>query len=88
MENTEHFVKLLEAPCPNHRRPVQHAYKDCGLLREFLSKVASLRREPEPQKDERPGERGLLTSPRLVACRSLGRGYCSSKERQQLEQHE
>jgi hypothetical protein len=26
-EATNYFEKLLEAPCPNHRHLVQHAYK-------------------------------------------------------------
>lgn len=37
-EAIDHFEKLLEAPCPNHRYPVRHAYKDYGLQRKFLSK--------------------------------------------------
>ena len=32
-----HFEKLLEGPCPNHSFPVKHLYKDCGLMKRFLS---------------------------------------------------
>ena len=32
-----HFEKLLEGPCPNHAFPVKHLYKDCSLMRQFLS---------------------------------------------------
>ena len=28
---------MIEASCPNHGHLVGHAYKDCGLLRRFLS---------------------------------------------------
>ena len=34
---TNHFERLLEGPCPNHASPVEHLYKDCGLLKRFLS---------------------------------------------------
>lgn len=39
-EGTNHFEKLLEASCPNHRYPVRHAYKDHRFLSKFLSKEA------------------------------------------------
>ena len=32
-----HFEKLLEGPCLNHSFPVEHLYKDCDLLKRFLS---------------------------------------------------
>ena len=34
----DHFEKLLEGPCPNHAFPVKHLYKDCGLMKRFLSR--------------------------------------------------
>ena len=38
MEGTpNHFEKLLEGLCPNHAFPVKHLYKDCSLMRQFLS---------------------------------------------------
>jgi hypothetical protein len=33
----DHFEKMLEGPCPNHAYPVKHAYKECGLMKKFLS---------------------------------------------------
>ena len=33
-----HFEKMLEGPCPNHAFPAKHLYKDCGLMRKYLSK--------------------------------------------------
>lgn len=35
-EAIDHFEKLLEALCLNHRYLVRHAYKDSRLLRKFL----------------------------------------------------
>ena len=38
MEGTlDHFKKLLEGPCPNHSFLVKHLYKNCGLMKRFLS---------------------------------------------------
>ena len=33
----DHFKKLLEGPCPNHAFLVKHLYKDCILMKRFLS---------------------------------------------------
>ena len=42
MEGTlNHFEKMLEGPCPNHAFPANHLYKDCGLMRKFLSGSSS-----------------------------------------------
>jgi hypothetical protein len=48
-EAIDHFEKLLEAPCLNHRYPVQHAYKDYGLVRKFLGGGASPEKGAEPR---------------------------------------
>ena len=34
----DYFEKPLEGPCPNHAFPVKHLYKNCNLLRRFLSR--------------------------------------------------
>ena len=33
----DHFKKLLKGPCPNHASPIKHLYKDCTLMKGFLS---------------------------------------------------
>ena len=33
----DHFEKLLKGPYPNHAFPVKHLYKDCALMKRFLS---------------------------------------------------
>lgn len=45
----DHIEKMLEAPCLNNCNLVRHAYKDCGLLRKFLSKETSLGKGLSPQ---------------------------------------
>lgn len=47
-EATDHFKQMLEAPCPNHRYPVWHAYKECGLLKKFLCMEVSSEKGPKP----------------------------------------
>jgi hypothetical protein len=51
----DHFEKLLERPCQNHTFPVKHRYKDCTLMKWFLSrgpKKGDNRRKPEPTADD------------------------------------
>ena len=33
-----HFEELLEGSCPNHAFLVKHLYKDCVLMKRFLSR--------------------------------------------------
>jgi hypothetical protein len=47
-EATDHFKQMLEAPCPNHRYPVRHAYKECRLLKKFLCMEVSSEKGPKP----------------------------------------
>ena len=38
MEGTPgHFERLLEEPCRDHAFPIKHLYKDCVLVKRFLS---------------------------------------------------
>jgi hypothetical protein len=57
-EATDHFKKMLEAPCPNQHYLVQHACKDCGMLRKFLSKEALPPEGLRTQKRQREGKKG------------------------------
>ena len=38
----DHFEKLLEGPCPNHAFPIKHLYKDCVLMKRFLSSGSNM----------------------------------------------
>jgi hypothetical protein len=47
----DHFEKLFKGPCSNHAYPIKHAYKDCSLMKQFLSGVPTggiRRRSPTP----------------------------------------
>ena len=37
-----HFEKLLKGPCLNHAFPVKHLYKDCCLMKRFLSRGSNM----------------------------------------------
>jgi hypothetical protein len=50
----DHFEKLLEGPCLNHAYPIKHLYKDCGLMKKFLSggeKKGEPKKKPEQSMD-------------------------------------
>ena len=50
-----HFKKMLEGPCPNHAFPVKHLYKECGLMRKYLSRglnKGEQGKEPTPSIDD------------------------------------
>jgi hypothetical protein len=63
----DHFEKLHEALCPNHHYTVRHAYKDCMLLRKFLSKGAPLDKGVEPHWDGEQ-EKARATLPYETEC--------------------
>jgi hypothetical protein len=49
----DHFEKMLEGPCPNHTYPVKHVYKDCGIMKKFLSggsKQKDRKKKPNPRR--------------------------------------
>ena len=57
----DHFKKLLEGPCPNHDFPIKHLYKDCGLMKLFMSGGSNKgehRRDPKPATDDAEGKDG------------------------------
>ena len=56
MEGTlNHLEKMLEGSCLNHAFPAKHLYKDCGLMRKYLSgslKKGEQGKEPVPTTDD------------------------------------
>ena len=56
-----HFEKLLKGPCPNHAFLVKHLYKDCALMKRFLSggsKKGDQGKKPKPAVDDTKGKDG------------------------------
>ena len=70
MEGTlDHFEKLLEGPCQNHAFPVKHLYKDCGLMKRFLSRgfnKGGHGKDPKSTMDDAEGRDGGFSM--LDAC--------------------
>ena len=76
MEGTpDHFEKLLEGPCLNHSFLVKHLYKDCGLMKRFLSRgfnTGEHGKDPKPTTDDAEGiDSGF---PMLDGCLIIFRG--------------
>ena len=72
----DHFEKLLEGPCPNHAFPIKRLYKDCVLIKRFLS-----------TGDAEGKDSGF---PTLDGCLMIFEGSATydSKHRQKLACHE
>jgi hypothetical protein len=87
----DHFRKMLKGPCLNHAYPVKHAYKDCGLMKKFLSggtKKGEGKRKPDPPKDDvKEKEDAFLDE---IGCLMIFDGLAAydSKHRQKLMHRE
>jgi hypothetical protein len=88
-EATDHFEKLLEAPCSNHRYPVRRAYKDCGLLRKFMSKGTPPEKGFESQQDGEQEKVGV-SFPDEIGCLLIfdGSDYYMLRRHRKSERHE
>jgi hypothetical protein len=65
----DHFEKLLEGPCPNHTYHVKHLYKDCSLMKRFLSggsKRRDKKKKPDPPEDDAKEKEGAF--PETMSC--------------------
>jgi hypothetical protein len=65
----DHYEKLLEGPCPNHTYPVKNLYKDCSLMKRFLSRGSKRRnkkKKPDPLKDDAKKKEGAF--PEMTSC--------------------
>ena len=87
----DHFDKLLEGPCPNHAFPVKHLYKDCVLMKQFLSVGSNKRehrKEPKPTADDAKGKDDSF--PTLDVCLMIFGGSMAydSKHHQKLARRE
>ena len=86
-----HFEKLLKGPCPNHTFLVKHLYKDCVLMKRFLSGGSNKgehRKEPKSTTDEAEGKDGRFLA--LDGCLMIFGGSMDydSRRRQKLACHE
>ena len=83
----DHIEKLLEGPCLNHSFPVKHLYKDCGLMKRFLSGGSNKgehRGDPMQTADDAEEKDGGF--PTLDGCLMIfgGSAAYDSKRRQKL----
>lgn len=69
-DTPDHFEKMWNGPCPNHRFPVTHLYKECSLMKKFVRKegakagpkadVDPANRDDKGDEDEFPETNGCL----------------------------
>ena len=83
----DHFEKLLRGPCPNHSFLIKHLYKDCGLMKRFLSRCFNKGghgKDPDLTADDAEGRDGGF--PMLDGCLMIfgGSAAYDSKRRQKL----
>jgi hypothetical protein len=58
-ETPDHFKKMLEKPCLNHAFPVKHLYKDCALMKKYLSggsRKGEQKKKPESTEGDAEGK--------------------------------
>jgi hypothetical protein len=87
----DHFEKLLKGPCLNHAFSVKHLYKDCALMKRFLSggsKKGDQRRKPKPVADDAEEKDGYFST--IDGCLMMFGGTVAydSKRYQKLACHE
>jgi hypothetical protein len=39
----DHFEKLLDAPCPHHKVPVKHTFRECRLMKNYVRSTLKLK---------------------------------------------
>ena len=86
-----HFEKLLEGLCLNHAFPIKHLYKDCALMKHFLSSSSKnwdLRKKPELVVDDVVAKDGGFPTPDGCLMIFGGAVAYDSKRRQNLARHE
>jgi hypothetical protein len=65
-ETPDHFEKVLEKPCPNHAFPVKHLYKDCALMKMYMSgctRKGEQKKRPEPTEGDAEGKDNVFPDP-------------------------
>jgi hypothetical protein len=65
----DHFKKLLKGSCSNHAYPVKHMYKDCSLMKRFLSGGSNRgvqKKKPDPSADNVEEKEGAF--PETTGC--------------------
>jgi hypothetical protein len=86
----DHFEKLLEGPCPNAYL-VKHLYKDCSLMKRFLSggsKRGDQKRKPDPPEDDTKEKEGAFLEMMGYLMIFGGTTAYDSKRRQKLSRCE
>ena len=82
-----HFEKMLEGPCPNHAFPTKHPYKECGLMRKYLTgglNKGEQGKEPAPRTDDVKEKDNTFPTPNGALMIFGGSAAYDSKRRQKV----
>jgi hypothetical protein len=84
-ETTDHFKKLFEVPCSNHRHPVRHAIRIVGCSENSYTRRHHSKGDRNTGKTKCQGEEDRL--PRETGCLLTfeRRGYCALREHKKIE---
>ena len=92
MEGTpNHFEKMLEGLCPNHAFSAKHLYKDCGLMRKYLSgglNKGEQGKEPAPTTDDAKEKDDAFPTPNGALMIFGGSTTYDSKRHQNIARRE
>jgi hypothetical protein len=55
----DHFEKFLEATCPNHAYPIRHKFKECSMMKNYMTRGSHQGQEARG----RPSRKGRHTLP-------------------------
>ena len=86
-----HFEKMLEGPCPNHAFPAKHLYKECGLMRKYLTRGLNKGehgKEPAPRTDDVEEKDDTFLTPNGALMIFRGSAAYDSKRRQKVARRE
>ena len=86
-----HFEKMLEGPCPNHAFPAKHLYKECGLMRKYLSgglNKGEQGKEPTPSTDDVEEKDDTFLTPNGALMIFGGSAAYDSKHHQKVARRE
>jgi hypothetical protein len=82
---------MLEKPCMNHAFPVMHLYKDCALMKKYLSggtRKGEQKKRSEPTDGDIKGKDDDFPDPDIYLMRFGGPAAYESRRRQKLTRRE
>jgi hypothetical protein len=86
-EIPDHFEKVLEKPCSNHAFSIKRLYKDCTLMKKYLSggtRMGEQKKRPEAVESDAEGKDDGFPNPDGCLMIFRGPAACESRRHQKL----